>query len=97
MVDEKYFFVQARWDEHINGLEKEKKGEGIATWDEEAFVPQGTCGAVALDSEGVLAVATSTGGMTNKLTGRMGIRLRSGRGFGLRSGRRIAFPRRKKC
>jgi L-asparaginase len=81
MVNEKYFFVQARWDEHINGLEKEKKGEGIATWDEEAFVPQGTCGAVALDSEGVLAVATSTGGMTNKLTGRIGDTPTLGAGF----------------
>jgi len=81
MADEKYFFVQARWDEHINGLKKEQKGEGIATWDQEEFVPQGTCGAVALDSEGVLAVATSTGGMTNKLTGRIGDTPTLGAGF----------------
>lgn len=32
----------------------------------------GTVGAVALDSEGHLAAATSTGGMTNKLPGRVG-------------------------
>lgn len=81
MVDEKYFFVQTRWDEHVNGLKKEQKGEGVATWDQEAFVPQGTCGAVALDSEGVLAVATSTGGMTNKLTGRIGDTPTLGAGF----------------
>jgi L-asparaginase len=81
MVEPEYFFVQARWDEHIAGLEKEKKGLGVATWDQEAFVPQGTCGAVALDSEGVLAVATSTGGMTNKLTGRIGDTPTLGAGF----------------
>ena len=32
----------------------------------------GTVGAVALDSRGNLAAATSTGGMTNKLPGRVG-------------------------
>lgn len=57
--------------EHIKGIEKEKTG-GVATWDVEEFWSQGTCGAVALDSEGVVAVATSTGGMTNKLSGRIG-------------------------
>jgi L-asparaginase len=81
IVDQSYFFVQARWDEHIKGLEKEKRGEGIATWNKEEFVPQGTCGAVALDSEGVVAVATSTGGMTNKLTGRIGDTPTLGAGF----------------
>jgi L-asparaginase len=66
--------------EHIKGLEKEKKG-GVSTWDEESFFPQGTCGAVALDREGVIAVATSTGGMTNKLTGRIGDTPTIGAGF----------------
>lgn len=33
---------------------------------------QGTVGAVALDKSGNLAAATSTGGMTNKMTGRVG-------------------------
>ncbi|KAG9230650.1 nucleophile aminohydrolase [Amylocarpus encephaloides] len=79
-VGPEYFFVQARWDEHVKGLEKEKAG-GAATWDEEHFFPQGTCGAVALDSEGILAVATSTGGMTNKLTGRIGDTPTLGAGF----------------
>ncbi|KAE9380655.1 N-terminal nucleophile aminohydrolase [Stipitochalara longipes BDJ] len=81
IVDPSYFFVQARWDEHIKGLEKERDGKGVATWDEEHFFPQGTCGAVALDSEGVIAVATSTGGMTNKLTGRIGDTPTLGAGF----------------
>jgi L-asparaginase len=81
MVDEKYFFVQSRWDEHIKGLERETNGEGLATWDQHDFVPQGTCGAVALDRDGVIAVATSTGGMTNKLTGRIGDTPSIGAGF----------------
>ena len=34
--------------------------------------PQGTVGAVALDSQGHIAAATSTGGTTNKLPGRVG-------------------------
>ncbi|TVY23312.1 putative isoaspartyl peptidase/L-asparaginase [Lachnellula hyalina] len=80
MVDPSYFFVQARWDEHVKGIEKEKIG-GVATWDEKHFFPQGTCGAVALDSEGVVAVATSTGGMTNKMTGRIGDTPTLGAGF----------------
>jgi L-asparaginase len=80
IVEPNYFFVQARWDEHIKGLEKEKIG-GVSTWDEEEFFPQGTCGAVALDSEGVVACATSTGGMTNKLTGRIGDTPTLGAGF----------------
>ncbi|CAG8975394.1 hypothetical protein HYALB_00011475 [Hymenoscyphus albidus] len=79
-VEPSYYFTQGRWDEHIRGLEKEKAG-GVATWDEEHFFPQGTCGAVALDGEGVLAVATSTGGMTNKLTGRIGDTPTLGAGF----------------
>jgi L-asparaginase len=41
----------------------------------------GTCGAVALDSQGVIAVATSTGGLTNKLTGRIGDTPTLGAGF----------------
>lgn len=36
------------------------------------YIPQGTVGAVVLDSLGTLCVATSTGGLTNKLPGRIG-------------------------
>ena len=42
---------------------------------------QGTCGAVALDAEGVVCAATSTGGMTNKLAGRVGDTPTLGAGF----------------
>jgi L-asparaginase len=81
IVPEEYFFTQQRWDEHMKGLKKESVGEGVATWDHKEFLPQGTCGAVALDSQGVVAVATSTGGMTNKLTGRIGDTPTLGAGF----------------
>lgn len=68
-----YFFTQTRWDEHIRGLEAEKAGtQYSATWSADEYLPQGTTGAVALDSEGVVCCATSTGGLTNKLTGRIG-------------------------
>ncbi|KAH6713694.1 nucleophile aminohydrolase [Leptodontidium sp. MPI-SDFR-AT-0119] len=80
MVDPSYYFTQKRWDQHKRGLEKEKVG-GVSTWDEEGFFPQGTCGAVALDAEGVVCAATSTGGMTNKLTGRIGDTPTLGAGF----------------
>jgi L-asparaginase len=43
------------------------------SWDGREYLPQGTVGAVVLDSNGTLCVATSTGGMTNKLPGRIGV------------------------
>lgn len=42
------------------------------SWDGKEYLPQGTVGAVVLDSSGVICVATSTGGITNKLPGRIG-------------------------
>lgn len=81
LVDPSYFFTQNRWDEHIRALEKEKAGSGLATWSAEEYLPQGTCGAVALDADGVVCAATSTGGVTNKLTGRVGDTPVVGAGF----------------
>ncbi|KAI9896612.1 hypothetical protein N3K66_008784 [Trichothecium roseum] len=72
LVKHDYFFTQQRWDEHIRGLENEAGGSGTANWSADEYLPQGTVGAVALDSQGVICVATSTGGLTNKLTGRVG-------------------------
>ena len=40
-------------------------------WDGQAYLPQGTVGCVALDQYGTICVATSTGGLTNKLSGRV--------------------------
>lgn len=75
LVPTQYFFTQQRWDEHIQSLEQEKAGcqrQYLASWSADEYLPQGTTGAVALDSEGVVCCATSTGGLTNKLTGRIG-------------------------
>jgi L-asparaginase len=81
MVEPGYFWTKRRWEEHVRGLEREKSGEGVAGWCREEFLPQGTVGAVALDEDGVLCVATSTGGLTNKLTGRIGDTPTVGAGF----------------
>ena len=54
--DSSYFFTQRRWE----SLQKAKANKF------------GTVGAVALDTHGNLAAGTSTGGMTNKMKGRVG-------------------------
>lgn len=61
-VESDYYFVQRRWDAFQKALEQEREGDD----------KHGTVGAVALDREGNLAAATSTGGMTNKRFGRVG-------------------------
>ncbi|KDN65481.1 putative asparaginase [Colletotrichum sublineola] len=81
LVDAGYFFTQKRWDEHVRALQREKEGRGVSTWSADEFLPQGTVGAVALDEDGVVCVATSTGGLTNKLTGRIGDTPVVGAGF----------------
>lgn len=48
------------------------KGEGKVLLDHDADKKFGTVGAVALDIDGNLAAATSTGGLTNKKYGRIG-------------------------
>lgn len=50
-------------------------------WDGIEYLPQGTVGCVALDCDGILCVATSTGGLTNKLPGRIGDTPTFGSGF----------------
>jgi L-asparaginase len=50
-------------------------------WDGREYIPKGTVGCVVLDADGVLAVATSTGGLTNKLSGRIGDTPTFGAGF----------------
>jgi beta-aspartyl-peptidase (threonine type) len=73
LVDEKYFFTQERWDALQKIKEAEKHG---SVGGKKFFISEedrhGTVGAVALDKDGNLAAATSTGGMTNKLPGRIG-------------------------
>ena len=64
--DDNYFYSEQRYNQWQEALK-----ENIVQLDhtEKKF---GTVGAVALDKEGNLAAATSTGGMTNKKFGRMG-------------------------
>ncbi|OJJ45496.1 hypothetical protein ASPZODRAFT_134169 [Penicilliopsis zonata CBS 506.65] len=71
MPDE-WFWTQRRWDEHLRGLRGEK---------EAITMSQGTVGCVCLDQWGGLAVATSTGGLTNKTPGRIGDTPTLGAGF----------------
>ncbi|HST30345.1 MAG TPA: isoaspartyl peptidase/L-asparaginase [Chthoniobacterales bacterium] len=68
LVDGKYFFTQPRWDE----LQRDKAKEKGASGDKQFITSPGTVGAVALDRHGNLAAATSTGGKSNKLPGRIG-------------------------
>ena len=71
LVDPKYFFTQRRWDSMQKAKATEKGGPAGSKkfFDEELH---GTVGAVALDRDGNLAAATSTGGKANKLPGRVG-------------------------
>lgn len=61
IVEPEYFFAQKRWDYFQKVKAKKENKE-----------KQGTVGAVAIDQFGNLAAATSTGGMTYKLKGRVG-------------------------
>ncbi|KAJ4376346.1 hypothetical protein N0V83_001629 [Neocucurbitaria cava] len=90
IVGEDYFFTQQRWDEHKRGLAEEKKRQveelsvptdEMSEWEKENYIPLGTCGAVVLDSFGTVCTATSTGGLTNKVPGRIGDTPTTGAGF----------------
>lgn len=59
-----YFFTQRRWDALIAAKNPAAPQPRIQIGE--------TVGAVAIDSHGELAAATSTGGLTNKLVGRVG-------------------------
>lgn len=61
-VSQYYFFTEKRWQSLTKIKEKQKK-EGHE---------KSTVGAAALDLDGNLAAGTSTGGMTNKMFGRVG-------------------------
>jgi len=66
IVDPSYFItpkMKERWEKSKNQDTKEGKEKGKKP---------GTVGAVALDQNGNLAAATSTGGMMNKMHGRIG-------------------------
>jgi isoaspartyl peptidase/L-asparaginase-like protein (Ntn-hydrolase superfamily) len=65
-VDQEYFFTQRRYDHLQKILEQEEQNGEVQRRG------GGTVGAVALDTHGNLAAGTSTGGLTNKMYGRVG-------------------------
>lgn len=67
LESDKYFFTEGRWQQLQEAI-----SAGRVQLDHSAPRPIGTVGAVACDSDGRLAAATSTGGMTNKKFGRIG-------------------------
>lgn len=80
IVDTSYFRTEERWQ----GLQKALKEDSVEAKSDHSFLPPqkkgtinrdnkfGTVGCVALDKMGNLAAGTSTGGMTNKMHGRVG-------------------------
>ncbi|HND61546.1 MAG TPA: isoaspartyl peptidase/L-asparaginase [Opitutaceae bacterium] len=70
-----YFFTQFRWDAmvRLRGTERTSLSEDlVAAVPPDSPEAAGTVGAVALDRAGNLAAATSSGGTTNKYSGRIG-------------------------
>jgi len=67
-----YFYTERRWNQLQKAREKEnaEKTGDSAKGSQQVYL--GTVGALALDQQGRLAAATSTGGMTNKRFGRIG-------------------------
>jgi beta-aspartyl-peptidase (threonine type) len=66
IVDPSYFYTKKRWDEFQKVHQQEMDHKPDTT------KSHGTVGAVALDTHGNLAAGTSTGGITNKMKGRIG-------------------------
>lgn len=70
LLDKEYFFTDFRWQQYQKARE-----DNISILDHSFDLDikhYGTVGAVALDKMGNLAAGTSTGGMTNKMPGRVG-------------------------
>ena len=72
LVDADYFFTERRWEQLQAALRKEEASDTDFSMLDHSDDKVGTVGAVALDREGNLAAATSTGGMTNKRYMRIG-------------------------
>jgi beta-aspartyl-peptidase (threonine type) len=69
LMPESYFITERRRKELQRAIESGKKPTARSDL---LWGPKGTVGAVALDTHGNLAAATSTGGLTNKHFGRVG-------------------------
>jgi len=74
-VDDKYFHTEKRYNQLLKAQEKDKVQLDHTAFNTNELIDDhkyGTVGAVALDKNGNIAAATSTGGMTNKKYGRIG-------------------------
>lgn len=69
-ADPDYFFTERRWQQLQKARNREKQDALLQSESPDRWLS--TVGAVALDANGNLAAATSTGGMTNKRWGRVG-------------------------
>jgi beta-aspartyl-peptidase (threonine type) len=80
LVDPSYFYTEDRWKgllkaRQLDSAKSRLDHDSAHTWLKQPGnrdYKYGTVGAVALDMQGNLAAATSTGGMTNKRFGRIG-------------------------
>jgi L-asparaginase len=68
-------------NEESEDWEKNSDWEPMSEWEKNNYIPLGTCGAVVLDRFGTICVATSTGGLTNKVPGRIGDTPTMGAGY----------------
>ena len=69
LVEPSYFRTEERWQQLQEALKAERNKQASTLG---RAIHYGTVGAVALDAQGHLAAATSTGGMTDKRWGRVG-------------------------
>ncbi len=77
IVDPSYFWTERRWQQIQKVWDREaaeRAGDKKVSRldDADTREPWGTVGAIALDADGNLAAATSTGGRSNKMYGRVG-------------------------
>lgn len=72
-VDNDWFFTQRRYEQWQRSQHEDGRSSNMNRLNDEVYTFRyGTVGASALDQNGRLAAATSTGGMTNKMFGRVG-------------------------
>lgn len=71
-VDPKYFFTQYQYDQWRKKQAEDAKSGAAGDQEKVKKGEHGTVGCAALDSHGNLAAGTSTGGLTNKQSGRIG-------------------------
>jgi L-asparaginase / beta-aspartyl-peptidase len=72
-VDNDWFFTQRRYEQWQRSQQEDGRSGNLNRLNDEVYTFRyGTVGATALDQNGRLAAATSTGGLTNKMYGRVG-------------------------